>query len=533
MKTKYFLLVIFVISVFLHFFKISEVPPCLNADEAAYGYNAYSILKTGKDEYGNFLPLRLKSFGDYKLPMYSYLAIPGIYFFGLNDFSVRLPALVFSIFFPFVIYFLAKELFEKENIALLASFLMAVSPWFNILGRHAHEGIIATFFLSLAMIYLLKYLKKHSLNSIILLSIFSFLALFSYHVSRVIVGFYFLVLIFDFFYKKTKKINFLIFLIPLLIILITDVIYTPTRLNNLVFYNNAGFNLKNQELLIEQGSLFSRILHFKGFQAIDDLSKEYLKYFSPEFLSIRGDLDDRFGFAGISPITIIEYLFIFVGFYFLFRNNYKYKYLLILFLLFSPLSASLAWQEYSLKRSFFMIVPLILIISYGGYEFFINLKESKYKNIFYLGLLLSFGFFLVNTWDFYFFHYSKRMVVTRSWQCGYKELVSYVEENQNNFNEFMVTPRNGQPYIYFLFYLKYSPEKYQKQASLSAPDEYGYGQVYSFDKFKFKLDLDKLKPNASYVLWPEDFDLHDNLDKKKAKVIKIKTEDMFWIYENK
>ena len=48
------LLMIMAVSAFLHFYKADQVPACLNADEAAFGYNAYSILKTGKDEFGKF-----------------------------------------------------------------------------------------------------------------------------------------------------------------------------------------------------------------------------------------------------------------------------------------------------------------------------------------------------------------------------------------------------------------------------------------------------------------------------------------------
>jgi len=86
---KYFyqivLLIVSLLSVSLFLYKLTSSPPCLNADEATNAYDAYSILKTGKDQYGNFLPLRFKSFGDYKLPLLTYLAIPFIKVFGLNE----------------------------------------------------------------------------------------------------------------------------------------------------------------------------------------------------------------------------------------------------------------------------------------------------------------------------------------------------------------------------------------------------------------------------------------------------------------
>ncbi|HSW75705.1 MAG TPA: hypothetical protein VLG50_01565, partial [Candidatus Saccharimonadales bacterium] len=78
MKLKYVLLVILFAAAFLRLYQLSSIPGSLNQDEAAIGYNAYSILKTGADEHGKFLPLSLQSFGDWKLPVYEYIDIPFI-----------------------------------------------------------------------------------------------------------------------------------------------------------------------------------------------------------------------------------------------------------------------------------------------------------------------------------------------------------------------------------------------------------------------------------------------------------------------
>jgi len=90
------LVIISFLSITLFLYKMNVSPPALNADEAANAYDAYSILKTGKDQYGNFIPLRFKSFGDYKLPLLTYLAIPFIKVFGLTETGIRM------VNFPFV-----------------------------------------------------------------------------------------------------------------------------------------------------------------------------------------------------------------------------------------------------------------------------------------------------------------------------------------------------------------------------------------------------------------------------------------------
>ena len=71
----------------LRFYKVVLDPPSLNWDEVSIGYNAYSILKTGRDEWGKFMPVHFKAYGEYKLPVQIYSSIPGIAIFGLNEFG--------------------------------------------------------------------------------------------------------------------------------------------------------------------------------------------------------------------------------------------------------------------------------------------------------------------------------------------------------------------------------------------------------------------------------------------------------------
>ena len=67
------IIVILLIAAFLRFYKLDSYPVSISWDEAAIGYNAYSIAQTGKDEYGQKFPVLFRSFNDYKLPGYIYL----------------------------------------------------------------------------------------------------------------------------------------------------------------------------------------------------------------------------------------------------------------------------------------------------------------------------------------------------------------------------------------------------------------------------------------------------------------------------
>lgn len=535
-KTIIFFLILFTLLSFaLHIYKSNKVPLCINADEASFGYNAYSLLKTGKDEYGAFLPLRLKSFGDYKLPLYSYLSIPFIGIFGLNEFSTRLLSYLVGILFPLLIYFLSKELFNNKKIALISAFLMSVSPWMNTLSRQAHEASLAAFFITLTCIFFLRFIKNRTFSNCLLFSLCNGLSLFSYHISRTYAFFFFCALII-FLIANRKKISirqhalfFFIFLAPLLIFLLSELRYPATRVQNLIFYRDIGFSLKTNEL---RGEHDIRALHNKLTTGIIHIVNEYSKYFSPQFLVISGDFNVRFGYKGISPITLIEYLFFLIGLYYLFALKEKKRYFVIVLLLIAPLTASLAWQEYSLTRSFYLIVPLILIIGYGIKMYFVSLKKNRYSKLFTGIIIIAYMSLLFMSWDFYFFHYPKRPLVIQAFQCGYKELAEYVRINYDRFSEFKITPRHGQPYIFLLYYLRFDPNKYQRVAHLSPPDEYGFGQVEKFDTFDFNFSFDEQKKGISYIGYPENFIDNPHIDQTKVKKIRIGGVDTFWIYEN-
>jgi 4-amino-4-deoxy-L-arabinose transferase-like glycosyltransferase len=115
-KSKYveglILVTIIIVAVFVRIHKLDSAPYGTLVNEASFGYIAYSIAQTGKDELGNSLPLSFKAFGDYKLPMYGYALAPAVKLFGLSNYSVRLPFAISGIFITILIYLILKREFE-------------------------------------------------------------------------------------------------------------------------------------------------------------------------------------------------------------------------------------------------------------------------------------------------------------------------------------------------------------------------------------------------------------------------------------
>src|SRR3990170_8801932 len=109
MRTKLLIILILLLAFVLRFYNLSQNPPGLYWDEVSNGYNAYSVLKTGKDEYGVFLPSVFRSYDDYKPPVYIYSIIPSIVIFGLNEFAVRFPSAAGGVLTVFLVYLITKK----------------------------------------------------------------------------------------------------------------------------------------------------------------------------------------------------------------------------------------------------------------------------------------------------------------------------------------------------------------------------------------------------------------------------------------
>ena len=215
--SKIILTLIFLIALFLRIYKLAQYPVGFLWDEAALGYNSYSVLQTARDEYGNFLPLIFKSFGDYKPGFYVYLALPSIIIFGLNEFSVRLPSAfcgALSVLFFCLLIREGLRTFENEEkqkatkterLALISSFLLAISPWHINFSRGAWELNIMLFEVILALYLLLKYFNNQKKSLLLSSCLIFLLTLLTYQSAKLLTPALLFGLLF-FFRKELKKI---------------------------------------------------------------------------------------------------------------------------------------------------------------------------------------------------------------------------------------------------------------------------------------------------------------------------------------
>ena len=294
MKKIVFIALVLILATFLRIFYLGRIPNGLYSDEAVYGYNAYSILKTGQDEYGVPFPLAFKSFGDYKAPLYIYLSVPFIYLFNLNTFSVRLTSAVLGILLTILTFLVTHKLFRNIKLSLLSAFLTSISPFTLQFNRMAHENNLVTVLVALGVYLFLK--SKENIIYLYLAAVVFAASLYAYHDARVFVPLFILSLAFIFkkFFLNKKhhtiysSILFLTLLLPLILTLRNPQMLTRPLYTNI--FSDAGITQSLNQARGEDkiaGFPLPSLFHNKLLEIPQRFLSNYLSHFSPDFLFSR------------------------------------------------------------------------------------------------------------------------------------------------------------------------------------------------------------------------------------------------------
>ena len=101
--------ILLIIGILVRLIDIGKVPNALNVDEASSGYDAYALMKYGKDKRGNSFPVYLYAWGSGQSALYSYLTIPVIAITGLTEFGIRLPMAILRNYIVNCILFFSRK----------------------------------------------------------------------------------------------------------------------------------------------------------------------------------------------------------------------------------------------------------------------------------------------------------------------------------------------------------------------------------------------------------------------------------------
>jgi 4-amino-4-deoxy-L-arabinose transferase-like glycosyltransferase len=503
--------VIVLIALFLRIYHIDQIPPSLSWDEVSIGYNAYSILKTGKDEHGRFLPLdTFIAYGDYKPPIPIYVTVPFVAVFGLTEFAVRLPVAILGTATVFLTYYVVFLLFEHEKkktvLALISTAVLACSPWHVNLSRAGFEAVIALFFFVLCAFLFLKARKNR------IYYYWSFLPLvacmYTFNSARYIASLFGLLMLWyvkDSIQLSKKEIcSGVCIAFILLLPLIPHLLSAESRLRFKevnIFSNVEIVKTANRRIEAAGNTIIARIIHNRRVYYSLEFLRHYLHHFEANFLFIRGDGNPKFSTQDTGQLYIVEAPLLIIGILALLSRYPRIGGFLLLWLALAIIPAATARETPHALRILNTLPTWQIFIGYGIVALFSFVKTKNIRIGLGLIILGLYSFYIFSYLHTYHVHYP--VEYSGEWQYGYREAFRYAETVKNQYKKIVVTDYIGRPYAYALFYGKYPPEEFwqTKDASFDAA---GFYNVYAFGPYEFiRTSGSHWEPEVLYILQPD------------------------------
>lgn len=431
------LVFILLLATFLRFYNIDTIPHGLYIDEVSIGYNAYSILTKGVDEHGVASPLFFRAFGEYKMPVEIYLTSLSMAVFGKSEFAVRFPSALFGTLTVLLMYLLVRNVFHiqrtnqdnAESVSLLSAFLLAISPWHIQFSRGGFEANTALFFYLLGGVLFLHFLKVHRYRWFVFSVVSFIVTAYTYNAYKIIVPMTLAVIIlylFRFLKESRKQFG--------MTLLVGVVLLLP------IFLFSEG----NSRFLTE--SAFDGVPFF-SWPVI--YLQNYLSFFSLPFLFATGDGFGRHTIVGMGPVFRWELPFLLIGLYSLFRlRNVFVAQVVFFLLLIAPVAAALTRPSPHMLRSFLLVIPLTILVSYG-----LVLMWRK-KNKFLKIAMVLIGFVAIyefgSYFHLYYIHYPMRTAI--DWGSQYKDVITAAAAMQKDYGAVVINSKLNISPSYSNFY---------------------------------------------------------------------------------
>jgi len=382
---------------------------------------------------------------------------------------VRLPSFIFSILtFP-ILFLLLKKISPGKialSISLLTTFLLALSPWHVLFGRTTFECNVALFFLLTGIYFFYKGLDKPIW--FLFSSVMFAIAIPAYHSQRFVTPAVLLFLGVRYRHKLFSKNSLRFTLIGLAIGLVISLptLFVATTPGFLA--RAAGLNIFSHQKLpagfIEdyQGP-FGGLVNGSWFLSSWEFTSLYTSYFSPRSMFVLGDSGPRSSFPELATFYLWQFPFYLYGLYLLLKRKElgELRFLTLILLLITPIPAAITRDPYITIRALPLVIPQLVVVSLGMLGFW---EKIRYR-VFQVGIISIFVVLVIYSLGKL---YSSAIVLNEhfrgyNWDYGWEEVVKVVKGELDPSLPKVVDNSRFEPYSQFLFFLKYDPEKYQKE----------------------------------------------------------------------
>jgi hypothetical protein len=431
---KYLLFILLAVGVFLRFYKLGSLPTGLVRDEASSGYNSWLLSRTGKDEWGETLPMHFRAFSEWKLPGYIYSLVPFVTLFGLNGISIRLLSALAGIGSVIAWYLIWSEK-ENQLTGLIGALFLLFSFWIFPIVRIGFQLNLAIFFFIFGWMLWVK--KKYYLATLFLLG-----SVYTYNVFRILTPLFFAWLGGNLILKtkQMKKIGlFILFGLGCL-----PIVY--------FFMKEPTAFLRAQQTGIQEAKLTTMV-------------NNYFNHLNPDFLIFTGDENLRHSPGVTGQLSFLAAGLAIVG---LLKLDLTTAFLLLA----GPLPAVITKISPHSLRSLGFMFGLYSLVTLGVSKVIDLYRQNKTKLIkgfIILVVIAGLTQYVYFYYD-YFVNYPHR--ATDAWQTGYKQVYSQLD---NVDQEIYFSWEYTQPYIYQLFYNKLNI--FNQSVDVAPPDKWHLSRI--------------------------------------------------------
>lgn len=546
---------IILVATWLRVADLTSLPPSPYWEEVVNGYDAYSILKTGRDHHGNWLPIvALESYGDWKPALYAYTIIPFISIFGLSTLAVRLPSVIAGVLIVVGIGIIAQHLAQKlmtqkvtederkkwRWLPLVAMAIASISPWLIQFSRGGWEVNVAVALIVWGIVFGLTAVSKYAQMKP--LSIFGLwlgcgvlliLSMYAYHAARIVaplIGISLVDLWIWEYVRQHQKQGFIPSILSFInrykfvgvgVVLVCVALLWPLITNlrspevSQRFGETSIFNeLKSESIseMSEYSSAIARVMTHPAVLGGKLVLQNFLSHFDLNFLFLSGDINVRHSIQYMGHLYHVELVFLLLGIYVVFKRWNVFFAWLGFWLIVGIIPASITAAAPHALRTLVVAPVFLILIALGILELVSLVSEWLRKSVKALSnrpalvtgaiallivmvYVLEFGMY----WRYYTQIYSQ--AGNREWQYGYQELVSSLESYQKEIVDqpIFVSRNFGRPVMYFLFYTQADPQVVQEQEKMVAQDQ---GEMLRYNNYFFVRDEKEIPNIPSLVAFP-------------------------------
>ncbi|OGE28525.1 hypothetical protein A2867_05085 [Candidatus Daviesbacteria bacterium RIFCSPHIGHO2_01_FULL_40_11] len=537
MKPRLLLSSIVIVGFLLRVLFINSSPPALYGDELTITLDVYSIVKTGHDQLGNFLPLTFHMSAG-RPAGYVYGSIPLVAIFGPTAIGVRALSILSGIGIITLLYLLGRKLFS-EKIGLLAAVIGAVSPWEISLSRGGFETHFALF-LALLGTYLFVLARQKPL--LYIFSALSFgLTLHTYLTYKVAILLFLPLLLwyqngFKELVGKDKK-YFLAGTIVFVILVGLSFSQTFLAGSENRFFNINIFSQSSIKDTIEQKINFerqitklpqplARFFYNKPVEYTKVFIENYSQNFSIDFLVLHGDRNPRHNMATVGEIYFVELVLIFIGLATFWYRQRRTIIFLVFWLLLAPIPTAIVDTPHALRSAF--MLPSLIFLSAAGLVTVLNYRNKLLPMLVLLFFIIQFTFFIQKLYFLAPKEYSN------FWSYPAKLASEMAANNKDRYDWVILSDRIDNIEFAYPTYAKIDPDiiisQNKKRTLLNSSEFKKFDNVYIgyIPESQIENFINLLEGSVLYVGSAEDGrflnnpELIDGLDDLKALVLEKK-----------